>query len=141
MYYFISIAIDYQFLCLCIQNPHNTMILTSVLRTERGGKLHNTINTIDRLVEIESQSLMCLYAASEAVSNCDILCDVLRFVLCLDKGDNQIVAAACVIEMAHQSGIVSTTINNWSICDVTTNSCGHQSFGKQQHNCMCSQHT
>ena len=59
---------------------------------------------------------MCLYAASEAVTNCDILCDVLRFVLFLDEGDNQIVAAASVVEMTHQCGVVNTTSNNWSIC-------------------------
>lgn len=50
---------------------------------------------------------MCLYAALETVTNCDILCDVLRIVLFLDEGDNQIVAA--------------TTMNNWTICDVYTN--------------------
>ena len=82
LYQLISTAVDYQFLCFCIQNLHNTMISTGVLRTEQGGKLHNTIDTIGRgLIEIESQSLMCLYAASEAVSNCDVLCDILRFVL------------------------------------------------------------
>ena len=61
---------------------------------------------------------MRLYAASEAVSNCDILCDVLWIVLFLDEGDNQIVATVSIVEMTHQSGVVLTTINNWSICDV-----------------------
>ena len=58
---------------------------------------------------------MRLYAASEAVSNCDIICDILRFVLFLDEGDNQIVATASVVEMTCQSGVVNTH-NNWSIC-------------------------
>ena len=71
---------------------------------------------------------MCLYAASEAVTNCDILCDVLRIVLFFDKGDNQVVAAACVVEVTHQSGVVPSTMNNWSICDVTMHCCGYQSL-------------
>ena len=64
---------------------------------------------------------MRLYAASEAVSNCDILCDILRFVLFLDEGDNQIVATASVVEMTHQSGVVNTMHNNWSICACLNN--------------------
>ena len=122
-YNLISIAVNYKFLCFCIQNLHNTKILTSVLRTEWGGK--QSIPLIDRIWVFD----VFVYVASEAVSNCDILCDVLRIILFFDKGDNQIVAAACVVEMTHQqSGVVPTTMNNWSICDVTMHCCGYQSL-------------